>query len=163
DEIEAGTRHFGEKGSLFQHGRPNKIVYDYSADGAKRSIEDSLKRMGVDRIDFVWIHDIAQDFHGDAWLAQFETAPTATLHALTKLREEGVMKGWGRGLKRGEPVEPMLALSEPTPDGTLLAGRYTLLDHDRALQRLMPAAVAKGVDIVVGGPYSSGVLAGGKH
>src|SRR5262249_11335664 len=49
------------------------------------------------------------------------------------------------------------------PDGTLLAGRYTLLDHERALQRLMPAAEAKGVDIVVGGPYSSGILAGGKH
>src|SRR5262249_48274097 len=48
-------------------------------------------------------------------------------------------------------------------DGTLLAGRYTLLDHERALQRLMPAAEAKGVDIVIGGPYSSGVLAGGKH
>src|SRR5262245_26559243 len=55
DEIEAGNRHFGDKGSLLQHGRPNKIVYDYSADGAKRSIEDSLKRMGVDCIDFVWI------------------------------------------------------------------------------------------------------------
>ena len=163
DEIEAGTRHFGEKGSLFQHGRPNKIVYDYSADGAKRSIEDSLKRMGVDRIDFVWIHDIAQDFHGDAWLAQFETARTGAFRALTKLREEGVIKGWGLGVNRVEPVELMLALSEPTPDGTLLAGRYTLLDHERALQRLMPAAVAKGVDIVVGGPYSSGVLAGGKH
>jgi D-threo-aldose 1-dehydrogenase len=49
------------------------------------------------------------------------------------------------------------------PDGTLLAGRYTLLDHERALQRLMPAAVAKGVDIVIGGPYSSGILAGGDH
>jgi D-threo-aldose 1-dehydrogenase len=57
----------------------------------------------------------------------------------------------------------MLGLSEVKPDGTLLAGRYTLLDHERALQRLMPAAQAKGVDIVVGGPYSSGILAGGKH
>jgi D-threo-aldose 1-dehydrogenase len=49
------------------------------------------------------------------------------------------------------------------PDGTLLAGRYTLLDHETALQRLMPAAAAKGVDLVIGGPYSSGILAGGTH
>src|SRR5262249_28702181 len=64
---------------------------------------------------------------------------------------------------RIEPVELLLGLSEVKPDGTLLAGRYTLLDHERALQRLMPAAEAKGIDIVIGGPYSSGVLAGGRH
>ncbi len=57
----------------------------------------------------------------------------------------------------------MLGLSDVKPDGTLLAGRYTLLDHEHALQRLMPAAARKGLQIVVGGPYSSGVLAGGSH
>jgi D-threo-aldose 1-dehydrogenase len=119
--------------------------------------------MGVDRIDFVWIHDIAQDFHGDEWLAQFEVARTGAMRALTKLREEGVIKGWGLGVNRIEPVELMLGLSEVKPDGTLLAGRYTLLDHEHALRRLMPAAEAKGVQIVIGGPYSSGILAGGSH
>jgi D-threo-aldose 1-dehydrogenase len=122
-----------------------------------------LKRLGVDRLDFVWIHDLAQDFHGDAWIAQFETARTGAFRALSRLRDEGVIKGWGLGVNRVEPVELLLGLTEVKPDGTLLAGRYTLLDHERALQRLMPAAVAKGVDIVVGGPYSSGVLAGGTH
>lgn len=163
DEVEMGARDFGEKAGLFEHGRPNKIVYDYSADGARRSIEDSLNRMGTDRVDFVWIHDLAQDFHGDEWLAQFETARKGAFRALTELREEGVIKGWGLGVNRIEPVELMLGLADAQPDGTLLAGRYTLLDHERALDRLMPAATAKGVDIVVGGPYSSGVLAGGKH
>ncbi len=163
DEVVTGPQDFGEKGTLFQYGRKNKVVYDYSADGTKRSIEDSLKRMGVDRIDFVWIHDIAQDFHGDGWLAQFEIARTGAMRALTQLREEGVIKGWGLGVNRVEPVELMLGLSEVEADGTLLAGRYTLLDHEHALQRLMPAAEAKGVQIVVGGPYSSGVLAGGSH
>lgn len=57
----------------------------------------------------------------------------------------------------------MLDLSEPKPDGFLLAGRYSLLDHERALQRLMPAAAAQNVEIVAGGPYSSGVLAGGAN
>ena len=66
DEVETKPSDFGEKTGLFEFGRANKIVYDYSADGTKRSIDDSLKRLGVDRIDFVWVHDIAQDFHGDA-------------------------------------------------------------------------------------------------
>ena len=163
DEVETGRRDFGEKGGIFEFGRPSRIVYDYSEHGALKSIEDSLKRLGVDRLDFVWVHDLAQDFHGDAWIAQFETARTGAFRALSRLRDEGVIKGWGLGVNRIEPVELLLGLTEVKPDGTLLAGRYTLLDHERALQRLMPAAVAKGVDIVVGGPYSSGVLAGGAH
>lgn len=163
DEVDAGNRVFGEKAGLFEHGRPNKVVYDYSADGARRSIEDSLRRLGVGHIDFVWVHDVAQDFHGDEWLAQFEAARTGAFRALSQLRDDGVIKGWGLGVNRVEPVELLLGLSEVKPDGTLLAGRYTLLDHEHALQRLMPAAAAKGVDIVIGGPYSSGVLAGGKH
>ena len=61
------------------------------------------------------------------------------------------------------PSNSPLSLTDAAPDVTLLAGRYTLLDHELALQRLMPAAAAQGVDIVIGGPYSSGVLAGGAH
>src|SRR5215470_3918872 len=161
DEVETEPRDFGEKSGLFEFGRPNKIVYDYSADGTKRSIDDSLMRLGVDRIDFVWVHDIAQDFHGDAWLAQFEMARTGAFGALTQMREQGVIKGWGLGVNQVEPCELLLDLKEVKPDGFLLAGRYTLLDHQRALQRVMPEAAAQNIDIVVGGPYSSGVLAGG--
>ena len=164
DETEdASARDLGEKGGLFEFGRPNKIVNDYSADATLRSIEDSLARLGTDRLDIVWVHDIAQDFYGDEWLAQFETARTGAFRVLARLRDEGVIKAWGLGVNRVEPLELTLDLSEPQPDGFLLAGRYTLLDHERALQRLMPAAAARGVDIVVGGPYSSGVLAGGTH
>jgi D-threo-aldose 1-dehydrogenase len=153
----------GEKGGLFAHGRRNKVVDDYTADATLRSIEDSLKRLGTDRLDIVWVHDIAQDFHGDRWLQQFDTARTGAFRALTRLREEGVIGAWGIGVNRVEPLELALALDEPRPDAFLLAGRYTLLDHERALQRLLPAAQAQGVDIVAGGPYSSGVLAGGRH
>ena len=163
DEIETDGRDFGEKAGLFEFGRPNRIVYDYSEDGALRSIQDSLKRLGVDRLDFVWVHDVAQDFHGEEWLAQFETARTGAFRALTRLREQGVIKAWGLGVNRVEPCELTLDLAEANPDGFLLAGRYTLLDHERALQRLMPAAAARKVEIVVGGPYSSGILAGGTH
>lgn len=163
DEVESGPRDSGERGGLFASGRPNKLVIDFSHDGALRSIDDSLKRMGVDRIDFVWIHDLAQDFFGDEWIGHFETARTGAFRALTRLREEGVIKGWGLGVNRVESCELALDLDEAQPDGFLLAGRYTLLDHERALQRLMPKAAARKVDIVIGGPYSSGVLVGGTH
>lgn len=157
------TRDLGEKGGLFEFGRPNKMINDYSADATLRSIEDSLLRLRTDRLDIVWVHDIAQDFYGDEWLAQFEIARTGAFRVLSRLRDEGVIKAWGLGVNRVEPCELTLDLSEAQPDAFLLAGRYTLLDHERALQRLMPAAAKAGVDIVVGGPYSSGILAGGSH
>ncbi|MBV2355557.1 aldo/keto reductase [Streptomyces sp. J2-1] len=164
DDVEdPASRELGEKGGLFEHGRPNRMVDDYSADATLRSIEDSLKRLRTDRLDIVWVHDIAQDFHGDDWLARYESARTGAFRVLQRLREEGVIKGWGLGVNRVEPIELTLDLDEPKPDGFLLAGRYTLLDHDRALQRLLPAAVEQDVDMVVGGPYSSGILAGGQH
>ncbi|NWA05414.1 aldo/keto reductase [Pseudomonas gingeri] len=164
DEVEdVAARDLGEKAGVFAHGRPNKIVNDYSADATLRSIEDSLKRLGTDRLDIVWVHDIAQDFYGDEWLEYFNVARKGAFRVLTRLREEGVIKAWGLGVNKVEPCELTLQLTEAQPDGFLLAGRYTLLDHERALQRLMPEAAAQNVDIVVGGPYSSGVLAGGTN
>ncbi|MGW1250918.1 aldo/keto reductase [Streptomyces sp. NPDC002535] len=164
DETEdPAARDLGEKGGLFAHGRPNRMVNDYSADATLRSIEDSLKRLRTDRLDIVWVHDVAQDFYGDEWLAAYETARTGAFRVLQQLRDEGVIKAWGLGVNRVEPLELTLDLDEPKPDAFLLAGRYTLLDHSRAHQRLLPAAEEQGVDIVVGGPYSSGILAGGTH
>ncbi|WP_300626856.1 aldo/keto reductase [Pseudomonas sp.] len=163
DEVEDSARDLGEKSGVFEHGRRNKMLNDYSADATLRSIEDSLERLRTDRLDIVWIHDIAQDFYGDQWLEYFNQARTGAFKVLTRLREEGVIKAWGLGVNRVEPCELTLDLAEAQPDGFLLAGRYTLLDHDRALQRLMDAALAQHVEIVVGGPYSSGILAGGAH
>ncbi|OPF83208.1 D-threo-aldose 1-dehydrogenase [Streptomyces antioxidans] len=164
DEVEdPAARELGEKGGLFEHGRPNKIVHDWTADATKRSIEDSLRRLRTDRLDIVWVHDVAQDFHGDDWLAVYESARTGAFRVLQQLRDEGVIKAWGLGVNRVEPIELTLDLDEPKPDAFLLAGRYTLLDHDRALERLLPTAADQGVSLVVGGPYSSGILAGGTH
>ncbi|MCU5470169.1 aldo/keto reductase [Bacillus paranthracis] len=164
DELEdPSTRDLGEKGGLFEFGRKNKIINDYSADATLRSIEDSLKRLKTDRLDFVYIHDVAQDFYGDEWISQFEIARTGAFRALTQLRDEGVIKGWGLGVNKVESIELMLDLEEAKPNISLLAGRYSLLDHERALERVMPAAVKNNMDIVVGGPYSSGILAGGAH
>lgn len=159
---ESSSRNIEEKGGIFKHGRKNKIINDYSADATLQSIEDSLKRLKTDHIDFVFIHDLAQDLYGDEWIGQFEIARKGAFRALTRLRDEGVIKGWGLGVNRTEAIELMLGLDEPKPDVSLLAGRYTLLDHERALQNVMPAAQQQGMDIIVGGPYSSGVLVGGK-
>jgi D-threo-aldose 1-dehydrogenase len=164
DEVEdASARDFGEKGDVFKYGRPNQIVNEYSEDATLRSIEDSLKRMKTDRIEIVWVHDVAQDFYGDEWLSVFESARTGAFKALDRLRDEGVIKAWGLGVNRVEPIELLLGLETPRPDGFLLAGRYTLLDHDRALQRVMPLVAERGLGIVVGGPYSSGALVGGPN
>ncbi|WP_143279419.1 aldo/keto reductase, partial [Bradyrhizobium ottawaense] len=164
DETEdAGVRELGEKAGVFQHGRPNKIVNDYSGDATLRSIEDSLKRLGTDHVDIVFVHDVAQDFYGDEWLAVFEGARKGAFRTLDRLRDEGVIKAWGLGVNRVEPVELLLALEDPRPDGFLLAGRYTLLDHARALQRVMPMVAEHELAIIVGGPYSSGALVGGPN
>jgi len=164
DEVEdVSARDLGEKGEVFKYGRPNRIVNDYSEDATLRSIEGSLQRLKTDRIDVVWVHDVAQDFYGDEWLSVFETARKGAFKALDRLRDEGVIKAWGLGVNRVEPIELLLGLEGPRPDGFLLAGRYTLLDHERALQRVMPQVAARGLGIVVGGPYSSGALVGGPN
>lgn len=163
EKEDVSERNQGEKGGLFAHGRDNRVVNDYSYDATLRSIEDSLKRLKTDRIDIAWVHDVAQDFYGDEWLGKFESARSGAFRALDRLRDEGTIKAWGLGVNRVEAIEVLLALDEPRPNGCLLAGRYTLLDHDRALQRLMPQAAEQGVGIVVGGPYSSGALVGGPN
>jgi len=164
DEVEdVSARDLGEKGDVFKHGRPNRIVNDYSEDATLRSIEDSLKRLKTDRIEIAWVHDVAQDFYGDEWLGVFESARKGAFKALDRLRDEGVIRAWGLGVNRVEPIELLLAMDGPRPDGFLLAGRYSLLDHDRALQRVMPQVAERGLGIVAGGPYSSGALVGGPN
>lgn len=164
DEFEdPSARDLGEKGDVFAHGLKNKVVNDYSADGTRRSIEGSLARLGTDRLDVVLVHDVAQDFYGDAWLGVFEEARKGAFKVLDQLRDEGVIGAWGLGVNRVEPIELLLGLDGPRPDAFLLAGRYTLLDHDRALQRVMPEVAARGLGVIVGGPYSSGALVGGPN
>lgn len=139
-------------------GLPFRIEYDYSADGARKSIEASLSRLGLDRVDMVYIHDIAQDAHGDEWLRHYAEAANGAMRALSDLKDEGVIRAWGLGVNRIEPC--LMALRDAAPDVFLLAGRYTLLDTS-ALDELIPACEEKGVRLVIGGPYNSGLLAGG--
>ncbi|GLU31420.1 aldo/keto reductase [Trinickia caryophylli] len=139
-------------------GLPYRVEYDYTADGARRSIESSLERLGLDRIDIVYIHDVAEDTHGPLWRQHYRTAAGGAMKALSRLRDEGVIGGWGLGVNRVEPC--LMALADADPDVFLIAGRYTLLDTT-ALDALIPACEARGARLVVGGPYNSGLLAGG--
>ncbi|MBN9654432.1 aldo/keto reductase [Halobacillus sp. GSS1] len=148
---------------LFEHGRNNKVITDYTEDATKRSIEQSLERLKTDRLDMVFVHDVSPDFHGDEWVAKFEEARTGAFRVLSRLREEGVIRSWGLGVNTTEPIELAMELEETRPDVCLSATQYTLLQHDRALQRMMTMAEEKDVDIVVGSPYNSGALFGGEH
>ncbi|MCW4116630.1 aldo/keto reductase [Aurantimonas sp. MSK8Z-1] len=143
--------------SIFKNPLPFEGCYDYSADGVLRSVEDSYQRLGLSQIDIVYIHDIAADHHGDAWTDQFAIAMEGA-KALTRLREEGVIKAWGLGVNLVEPC--LRALEQADPDVFLLAGRYSLLDLG-GLDDLFPACLDRGVSVVVGGPFNSGLLAGG--
>ncbi len=142
----------------FAGGLSFRRKLDYSYDGTLRSIEDSLQRLGLARIDIVYIHDCAPDWLGDRWTEQFDIAMTGAARALTRLREEGVIRAWGLGVNMVEPC--VLALQRADPDMFLVAGRYTLLDHT-ALAELLPACAARDVHVVIGGPFNSGLLAGG--
>jgi D-threo-aldose 1-dehydrogenase len=144
----------------FEHGLPFAARYDYSADGARRSVEDSLQRMGLARADIVFIHDIAEDAHGPGWREPFRLAMAGAGQALIRMREEGTIRAWGLGVNRSEAC--LAALEQSDPDLFLLAGRYTLLDTS-ALDSLFPACAARRVRVVAGGPFNSGLLAGGGH
>ncbi|SES24788.1 D-threo-aldose 1-dehydrogenase [Gracilibacillus ureilyticus] len=148
---------------IFQDGRQNKVVTDYTEEATIKSIEQSLERLKTDRLDIVYVHDLSPDFHGDEWFAKFEEARNGAFRVLSRLREEGVIKSWGLGVNTTEPIELVMDMEEFQPDVCLSATQYTLLQHEHALQRMMPKAAEKGVDIIVGGPYNSGVLLGGDY
>jgi D-threo-aldose 1-dehydrogenase len=143
----------------FVDALPFRVESDYSYDATMRSVEDSLQRLGFDRIDIAFVHDLAADHLGDAWEEQFEVARTGAFRALTDLRDQGVIEGWGLGVNLTEPC--IRTLEQADPDVFLLAGRYSLLNQP-ALDRLFPMCSERGVHVVVGGPYNSGLLAGGR-
>ncbi len=152
-----------EKSGLFEQARKNKIQTDYTEAGTLRSIEQSLKRLNTDYLDMVFVHDLSPDFLEDEWITKFDEARKGAFRTLTRLKEEGVIKSWGLGVNTTTPIEVAMELEEANPDLNLSATQYTLMQHERALERMMPLAQRKGVGIVVGGPYNSGALLGGDH
>jgi D-threo-aldose 1-dehydrogenase len=148
------------KNPPFVQGLPFRVQMDFSYDATLRSIEDSCQRLGLARIDIAFVHDLAADHLGPAWEEQFQVARSGAFRALDRLRHEGVIRGWGLGVNLVEPC--IRALEQADPDVFLLAGRYSLLNQP-ALERLFPMCAERGVHVVVGGPYNSGLLAGGRN
>ena len=135
-------------------------VYDYTYDGVMRSVEFSLERLGIDRIDILYAHDLDLFNHGtqealDAKLTEFMDGG---YKALLSLRDEGVITAFGAGVNEWQPCQWMAERGDF--DLFLLAGRYTLLEQE-ALESFLPLCETRGIGVVIGGPYNSGILATG--
>ncbi|WP_426436613.1 aldo/keto reductase [Bradyrhizobium genosp. P] len=147
------------EGSNFVGGQPHRAMVDYSYDGTMRSVEQSLLRLGTDRIDLLLIHDVDVWTHGaDAIEDRFREAMDGAYVALDKLRSEHVVKGIGIGVNEAEMCVRFAKAG--TFDTMLLAGRYSLLEQP-ALAEFLPLAQQQGIGMMLGGVFNSGILATG--
>lgn len=138
---------------------PFEPVFDYSYDAVMRSYRESLQRLGLARIDILYIHDIGRLTHGSQdhlYMAQLTRG--GGLKALEELREKGAIAGFGVGVNEAAACREVM--DHARLDVILLAGRYTLLEQE-PLDDLFPACEEAGTAIVVGGPFNSGILAAG--
>ncbi len=131
-------------------------VFDYSRDAVVRSFEDSLQRLGVDRIDVLFAHDVGRLTHRDDHDRTLGDLLAGGLPALHALKGDGLVGAIGIGVNETEVC--LEILKDADLDVILLAGRYTLLDQ-RAQDDLLPVCARRGVSVVLGGPYNSGILA----
>jgi D-threo-aldose 1-dehydrogenase len=144
----------------WKNPHPFEPVFDYTYDGVMRSYEDSLQRLGLNRIDILYIHDVDVFTHGTAAEQgrMFRTAMDGSYRALDELRRAGDIKAIGLGVNETKPIAD--ALERGQWDVFLLAGRYTLLEQ-APLATLFPALEKHGASVVIGGPFNSGILVGG--
>ena len=134
---------------------PYESVFDYSYDGVMRSFEESRRRLGRE-IDILYVHDLGLRTHGERHSAQMRLFLSEGYRAIRSLREQGVVRAIGLGVNEWQVCEAVLATADL--DIVLLAGRYTLLEQG-ALESFFPLCVRRGIAVVVGGPYNSGILA----
>lgn len=135
--------------------------HDYTSDGVIRSIEESLKRTGLNYIDIIYVHDLSEDQVGDRYQYFMEQAKKGAFKTLSKLRDEGVIKAWGMGVNKIEPI--LECIKDADPDICLSATQYSILEHDDAVVYLLPAVKKAGVSLVSGAGYNSGYIAGRKR
>lgn len=138
---------------------PFRVTYDYSRDGILRSVEASMHRLGLDRVDMLFVHDIGRRSLGDAHPAHWhQLTREGGFDALVSLREQGVIRAFGLGVNE---VEVCLDAIDVAPlDVLLLANRYTLLEQT-PLDTLFPLCAARGIAVIAGAPFNSGILATG--
>jgi D-threo-aldose 1-dehydrogenase len=146
-------------GPGFAGGVPHASIVDYSYDGTMRSFEQSLLRLGLDRIDILLLHDVDVWTHGLEMADQrFREAMEGSYRAVHELRSQGVIKAVGLGLNESDTTVRFVKAGDF--DCVLLAGRYSLL-HQDALDEFLPLAERKGIGVILGGVYNSGILATG--
>jgi len=150
-------RDTGASGAL-RHPLPFDDVFDYSYDGVMRSFEDSLQRLGLARIDILYVHDIGARQHGEEAHPQImRTFRDGGYRALEKLRADGDIRAIGIGVNEREVL--LEAIEWGDWNVFLLAGRYTLLEQT-SLDDLLPRCLRSGVSVVIGAPFNTGILAG---
>jgi D-threo-aldose 1-dehydrogenase len=139
---------------------PNNVVFDYTADGVRRSVEDSLQRLGVSNLDIVFVHDISPDnkLLPTPWQQQFEIALKGAFPTLDRMKAEGIIRGWGIGVNTPEPI--LRVMQEADPDVCLLASQYSLVDHANALNSIFPVARQRNVKFVIGSSLNAGFISG---
>jgi D-threo-aldose 1-dehydrogenase len=159
DPFHAPVRAPGSDAPGFVGGLPHRAVVDYSYDGTMRSVEQSLLRLGTDRLDLLLIHDVDVWTHGvDAIEDRFREAMGGAYVALDKLRSERVVAGIGIGVNEAEMCVRFAQAG--SFDTMLLAGRYSLLEQP-ALAHFLPLAQQQGIAVMLGGVFNSGILATG--
>jgi len=135
------------------HG--SRTRFDYSRDGVRRSFDASLKRLAIERVGVLLLHDVGRETHGDRHPQMLRQALDEALPAMAELREAGVVGAIGIGVNEVavcREIIPQFPL-----DCIMLAGRYTLLEQTDALS-LLDEAWERSVSVIVAGPYSSGLL-----
>jgi len=154
------TDPFSDEGgpSVFHGGLTHGIRLDYGYDGTMRSLEQSLLRLGRERIDLALIHDLDVLTHGDELEKHYQTALDGAVRALTELRDAGVISGYGLGVN--EPNIAERFAKDCDPDAILLAGRYSLLEQP-ALATFLPLMEKRNIGVILGGVFNSGILATG--
>ena len=126
----------------------------------RRSIKDSLQRLGVDSLDVAFVHDISPDFafFPNGWEEQYEIARNGAFPALSKMRDEGVIRAWGIGVNTPLPI--LKVMEDADPDVCLCARQYSLIDHASAVNELFPVVRKKNVSLVVGSSLNAGFISG---
>jgi D-threo-aldose 1-dehydrogenase len=144
--------------TLFADAPPHEIVYDYSYDGTLRSLEATLARTGLERIDIALIHDVNRKYHGGRVMERLREALSGACVALRRLRDEGVIRAFGPA---GNELDVTLRfLREADIDCLMLPQRWTLLDRS-AGEELLPLCLERGVSVLAAAPFASGILATG--
>ena len=146
----------GERNEMMRDSENLAVQYDYSADGVMRSIEASLTRLQLDRIDILLCHDIDVWTHAEQQPGIYKAAAEGALPAMHRLREQGVVRAIGLGVN--ESAVCTRVMKEFDPDCFLLAGRFTLLEQE-PLDEMLPLCLERNVSVIIGGPYNSGLLA----